>query len=169
MRATKLAILAGLMPAFAQAADWGLGTTVGESDTTIYVPVQVSEGFRLEPFAGYYRNEFDSDSGTFGLSGYSVGSGFFRTVPFGERAQAYFGARLSYSYSKYRNVSADETGQGYRVAPVLGGEIFLLPQLSVGVEAYAYYSDTDIDGDAFMDGNEEIGTASNFVARFHFR
>lgn len=169
MRGTSMvAVFALFAPTLASAAEWGLGTTVGSDGGTLYVPFKVGESMRVEPFGGYFRSEIDTPVGTAGFGGLSAGLGVFRTVALGERFQSYAGGRVAYLYAENEVAGGpDETASGFSIEPVLGGEAFLLPPLSLSVEVFAHYSEMDASGTANDSTSYETG--SRLVARFFFQ
>lgn len=162
MLARKLAALALFVPTLAS-ADWGLGATVGNSEGTLFVPIQLSDTLRLEPFGEYSRSEFDAGGATATLTDLGVGLGVFRLRPINEHAQLSFGGRAAYLRDTVSGggLLADSTDDGFQVEAVLGGEAFLLPEFSLGVEAYA----TALD----IGGTTTYGTGSRVIARVFFK
>lgn len=167
MHATKLAALALFMPVLAHGADWGLGTTLNDTGGTVYVPIEIDETMRLEPFGSYFRNEFGTPGGTSGFSGLELGIGVFKSTALEERVRVYAGGRLSFLYAENEVAGGpDETAKGLAVSPVLGGEVFPLPQLSFSVEVFATLSQQDA---SIENDTTDYGTGSRFVARFFFK
>jgi len=172
MHAKGFAVLALAMPALTQAAEWGLGATVGADGNAIYVPVKVSETLRVEPYVSYY--DLESDFGTANTSyQYAEGGvGFFGQAAVTEQVQSYVGARFGYFRNKGESSGgfSDTDEEGFIIAPTIGGEFFFVPQFAVGVEAYVFYRDSDEDIEGFGEAEtKDYGTGSRVVARFFFK
>lgn len=127
----------------------GIGVSFKSNDINIYLPVNVSKSFRVEPFIGQYKSNESEDLSKESYSQKEIGLGAFGLHQSTENVGLYYGARLArvetrraystqYSYEDDTFSSANKSSDdqsGYSFAPVLGFEYRLVPQLSVGGEA----------------------------------
>jgi hypothetical protein len=151
----------------AWAADMGVGVSTESNDSTIYVPIDFGDAWRIEPFVAYSKTKFGASARNEELS---IGAGLFALQPLGESLQVYFGARLAYLdfeqaiYSTpFGTISSD--GDGYRIAPTLGFEYSFNDHVSLGAEAAWFYE--DIEGN-FNGNQERTGTDTKLILRFSF-
>lgn len=159
--------LAALSPQVV-AADFGLGVSVQSADAWIYVPIDITPRFRLEPSLRFIDTDADSTEESFirgpisvhseGRS-YEVALGAFGILALGESVRTYYGARLAYleNESELRVLLSDGTvlldndanGDGYRISPTLGFEYLVSDRLSIGAEAEWFYEDVDMEFSGF--------------------
>jgi hypothetical protein len=147
-----------LAPSSAAAQGTGGGIGVGANATTagdafgIAVPIDVGTSLRLEPglFFGYERSNVEGTNGgsqtnastTFGLRA-GIHSFFAQSGP----ARAFVGGDLTYFYfnesqtleievgSVTNTTESDSSGNGFALAPVIGGEVNVAGGLFVGLRA----------------------------------
>lgn len=124
----------------------GLGVSFKSNDINIYLPVNVSKSFRVEPFIGQYKSNEKEQSDKVTYSEKEFGIGAFGLHKKSDNIGLYYGARVAYLENRYaysssydggyssNNKSSDEQS-GYSFAPVLGFEYSVIPQLTVGGEA----------------------------------
>lgn len=126
--------------------------------TSIYLPIHVSDNFKIEPELGFtdYSASYSSygESGKQSNSGLKLGIGLFKKKPI-EQTQVYYGIRLGiiqekekYSYSGYYSES-DNTTHKY-IGPAFGAEHFFSPAFSFGGETQIIYTvydtgESDVD------------------------
>jgi hypothetical protein len=119
---------------FGQAA---AGATVPLMPAQIYVPIDFSPNFRLEPQVGFITASQDGgDSASY----YTLGTGAFYMMPLAQQAHMYVGGRLVIGWER----SEAQTGGGFTaktkgtdlwLAGAFGGEILPHPRLGIGAEA----------------------------------
>jgi hypothetical protein len=166
----------------ALAADFGLGVSVRSGDATIYMPIDISEAFRIEPMLQYeYRKSeytlFDdtiasTNTGTL----WAVGVGLFGVTQLAESASVYYGGRVSYMSSESESsylgtlpggaVLAPESREsdGIVLAPTLGLEYHFSEHFSIGGEAALTYTNAENDDES----SERISTTTNIIFRYMF-
>lgn len=124
----------------------GLGVSFKSNDINIYLPVNVSKSFRVEPFFGQHKSDEKEQGDKVTFSEKEFGFGAFGLHKNTDNIGLYYGARFAYVESKYAYSRAYEEGysstnnssdeqSGYSFAPVLGFEYSVIPQLTVGGEA----------------------------------
>jgi len=168
-RTIALAVLMCGAAAPAFAADVGLGVSVESGDSTIYVPIDINETFRIEPLLRYVEAKREIDTGVIGTlrqRTLQIGTGLFAVKSLAESFDLYYGARLSYLKSEpdYSNEAiAISDSDGYSIAPTLGFEYSFNKHLSIGGEAEWFYQDINGDLDA-----KATGTDTRLILRFRF-
>lgn len=117
---------------------WGIGISVSGNTGVIFVPIEVSQRFRLEPEFDVYRGESRRRDYSSTQTNLSVGSGFFAMTRTGN-VNVYYGARLTItsmlSTWKDRGEPDERSGSGFSVGGVVGGEYFLGDRFTLGGEA----------------------------------
>jgi hypothetical protein len=112
----------------------------------IYVPILIAPQFRLEPSLGIFTN--DQDGGGVDRSNVTVGIGAFYVSSIAPAADMYVGGRLKLNFAGRDDGVNDDSDTDFLVAAALGGEYYLAPQLSLGLEAQlGMYQRGDISGD----------------------
>lgn len=180
----------------AQAAEFGVGVSVQSDDSWIYVPIDLTPSFRLEPSVRYRDGKSESvnpdsflgsqitTTVTSDSKTYELGLGIFGLKQVGESVRVYFGGRIAYidSESKVRIVTdfgnfddedmQDASDDGYRISPTLGFEYSFNRNVSIGAEAEWFYQDIDstlTTTNESMDGEfESTGTDTRLIVRFKF-
>jgi hypothetical protein len=143
-KAVILCLLAVFLAAPVQAAQLGFGLSAKSDDVSIYLPIML-ENFMIEPTVRWYEAEVSFGEFKFKAEEKEIGVGIFRIETLADSLQLYYGARLSYIDEVVRYIDIDgrlET-DGYRIAPALGFQYFLLKQLALAGEAEWYYLKTD--------------------------
>lgn len=154
---TVLAALAAAFPAAAQGAGdrrpfgFGIGANASFQETTgafpfeIYFPFRIGPTLKVEPSLGILTA--DADGADF--SDVMVGVGVFAVRRISAPVDLYFGGRLKLDF-----VSADLAGGGdesdtdFYVTAAAGGEYFVVPAFSLGLEAnLGYYSLGELSND----------------------
>lgn len=159
MRSLYLAVGLALCSSSVLAADVGIGVSARSDDGYLYVPIDVSKTFRLEPSIRYGSSDLsisaegspdDQDSET-----WELGLGVFGVKQVTEAAHLYYGARVAYvdtestltQTSTFGTVIRSESTQdGYRIGPTLGFEYLFGGHFSIGGEAS--YTFLDLDGES---------------------
>jgi hypothetical protein len=137
-----------------QRPKFGLGISIvplegGQAITPtvqVYVPIRLAPTFRLEPSIGIFTEDFDGGGGS---SDITLGVGGFFMKQIAPAADVYFGGRLSLNFASEDNGFNDESGTDFVLAGAAGGEYYLVPQLSLGLEAQlGLYEAGDVSGNA---------------------
>jgi hypothetical protein len=196
MRKFYVAVALALCSTSVLAADFGLGVSAKTDDGIVYLPIDISKSFRIEPSVRYASSEYTSDDNdgyvqTSESKDLEAGIGVFGLKQVTDAARIYFGARAAYVdskntlidvYTSSRGVSsrtAYVTDQdGYRIGPTVGFEYLFGQHFSVGGEAgYTFYK---LEGDSRYQGsspglniNEERehktdGSETRLVFRYMF-
>lgn len=173
MRNLYVAIGLALCSTSALAADFGLGVSARSNDGLLYVPIDISKSFRIEPsirYASTDASSTDQDDPEFNASQETetleVGIGVFGVRRITEVAHVYFGGRFAYVDAEITTTSNgsfydshNETDQdGYRIGPAVGFEYLFAQHFSVGGEVN--YTFLDIDGES---KDNSFGTSSPTV------
>lgn len=159
MRSLCVAVGLALASANAMAADYGIGVSARSDDGWLYVPIDLSKTFRIEPSVRYGSSEVSSGGSSFTTSQESdrweLGVGLFGKKQITEQALLYFGGRLAYVDSQSTFVETGSFGStirgegdqdGYRVGPTLGFEYIFGGHFSIGGEAS--YTFLDLEGES---------------------
>jgi hypothetical protein len=165
----NIALLAAglLVPGLSTAAQVGIGGSVRSDDSAIYIPINVTPGFRLEPFFNWLDTETTSSGTTFSLEGRTLGVGGFFQMNLHERVQTYLGGRLGYFEAEVSGGLGTEDSEGFSIEPTLGAEFFVTDRFSVALEAFLYHRETDADSSfAGSEESESTGTDTRLLVRF---
>jgi hypothetical protein len=159
----------------------GLGALGGNTAAaTIYVPIDVSPMFRVEPFLAHVStstttepttgtNVERSDSQT------TLGVGLFYTFAISERSRGYAGGRLGLLFEgeerTNNNVTTSTDATRLLIAPTLGAEYFFAISWSVGADVSLSVNtilseDTEPDDDETLKATT-INTGSGLFLRFY--
>ena len=175
----------------AVAATVGLGVSAKSGDTSIYIPVDINNSIRIEPFVQsrksssdykHYDAGFPSGSSDSKSSSSYYGVGIFGKSSINENSNTYYGARFAYLTGKFESKSDSHNYEsdysGYDIAPTLGFEYYITEKFSVGAEAEWYYEKTDGEiksissfGGVVLTSDEEqesTGTYTRILVRFFF-
>ncbi|HTE39448.1 MAG TPA: hypothetical protein VK629_01380 [Steroidobacteraceae bacterium] len=169
----------------AMAADVGVGVSFRSTDSTIYVPIDISKFFRVEPLIRFSQSKVTDN--TFGfeneqrMTSYSVGTGLFGLHPLGDSVVVYYGGRFAYIRAKTEAANVvvgafgpyvqqfELRGDGFSFAPTLGMEYRFAEHFSVGAEAALTYTDLDFESDVnSTTGSETTSTTTNIIFRYRF-
>jgi hypothetical protein len=153
--AVALAALALSLPAAAQdraaqdrAAErgrFGLGVSIvpiaGTPTVELYLPIAVSRELRLEPSLG-----IDTGDDT---SNVTTGLGVFVLSRLAPAVDMYVGGRVKLNFASVDVPGGgDESGTDFLLAGALGGEYYLAPRFSLGLEGdLGFHADSDASGD----------------------
>lgn len=152
-----LAALAFAAPAFAQQHDTagrptvGIGVSIVPIETgsftfptvEVYVPIRLAPQLRLEPSLGIQTANRPNGSGAPDTSDVTIGLGVFYVQQLAAPLDLYAGGRLKLNFASWdSNVSnASDSSTDVVLAAALGGEYYLVPKFSVGLEGQlGYYS-----------------------------
>lgn len=170
---TTLALLAAAPAAHAQAAgdrhQFGLGIganasfgdTIGAFPFELYFPIRIAPQVKIEPSLGFQTG----DSDTTDFSEFMLGVGVFAVKRVSAPVDLYYGGRLKLDFvSRDNGPGTNVDGTDFYLAGAAGGEYFVVPQFSLGLEAnLGYYSLGDASGN--QDG---FYTTGLFLMRMYF-
>jgi len=172
----------------AASAEYGVGISAKSDNGLVYVPIDVSPRFRVEPYIRYSTDgttSFETSPPQVTLSGQETetleaGVGIFGLALPHESLRIYYGARAGYlnihtSFdlhfgSETRHES--DTSVGYHVAPTFGFEYLFNSHFTLGGEA-AYFYD-HFESDEFFGStsssveSEGTGTEAFLILRYYF-
>lgn len=136
-------------------ASYGVNLVVGEAGPVMlnlsyfYLPINASASFRIEPFFMIYNeskttqtqgSSLKSESSTTGIN---IGGGFFYLFQGNKSLVPYLGLRIGYGSTsgsaKTGNSSSDHSQGSLLLGGVLGGDYYLAPNFSLGVEMQLSY------------------------------
>ena len=169
-----------LIPMSTLGADYGLGVSARSNDVSVYLPVDIGEGWRVEGVVRRFESEFSSDLATSEAESTDVGVGGFRKLQ--QRPDsplsAYIGVRLTYvdrsSIASVRPIGVFTVGpsntnqDGWRVAPAVGVEYKLHEQVSIAGEVEYFFEKLDGDSRDEEINLETQGTSTRIIIRFYF-
>lgn len=115
------------------AAEFGFGATLDGDSTTIYIPINITKEFRVEPYFSSFKQKQSEFSGAYRANQY--GFGLFKVKEAAHNTNIIMGVRAAY-------FSGDSNGKfdGYNFGPVLGFEYFPVKNFSVGADASWQYT-----------------------------
>lgn len=159
MRKLYVAAALAVCSGSAIAADYGIGISARSDDGFLYVPINITKTFRIEPNVRYVSNEqrFTQSFGedTSETKQWEFGVGVFGLKSVTDAAHIYYGARLAYVDVQSSSVDESSFGvpiysetdqDGYRIGPTVGFEYLFGGHFSVGGEAS--YTFLDVDGES---------------------
>lgn len=159
MRKLYVAMALALCSSSVPAADFGIGISARSDDGFLYVPIDITQSFRIEPSVRYVSNEytytqsFGEDSSE--TEQWELGIGIFGLKKVTDAAHIYYGARVAYvdvqsssvdESSYYVPIYSETDQDGYRIGPAVGFEYLFGQHFSVGGEAS--YSFLDVEGES---------------------
>lgn len=159
MRKLYAAVALGLFSGSSLAADFGLGISARSDDGFLYVPIDITKSFRIEPSIRYISSE-QTITQSFGedrqdTEQWEAGVGVFGLKQITDAAHIYFGARAAYVDVQSSSVDegsfvstlySESDQDGYRIGPTVGFEYLFGGHFSVGGEAS--YSFVDLEGES---------------------
>lgn len=125
MKKIILSIAALLLTSNLQAAEFGFGATLYSDSSIVYLPINVTKEFRVEPYFSSYRQS--SDDSSYRYTQYGVG--LFNIRETADNVNAIVGARVGHVSSK-----SGSSFDGYTFSPVLGFEYLPIKKLSLGAD-----------------------------------
>lgn len=157
----------------------------------IFIPVQVTDGFRLEPEIGVFHSSVkevpsgagDDEASVNSVTGVEIGVGVFPQTQ-QQDFRLYYGVRIGYARIVQEDPLFGDTRtltlNGFFVAPAVGGEYLLSDRFSLGAEVQLRHTSvggenvvaglTRRDGSPVSDRIERSTSATRvlFVSRFYF-
>ena len=167
MKRLTLLAAALLMPALTQAAPppqdvkVGIGGSVRSDDAAIYLPIELSPAFRLEPFFAWSETETTTGGASFNSESRFLGAGGFFRMAVHERVQTYVGGRLAYVEMEAGAMDVD----GFSVEPTVGAEFFVTNRFSVALEAFLYRQELDGTNGGAPTETESTGSDTRLLVR----
>lgn len=190
MRKLYAAVALALCSAGASAADFGIGVSARSDDGWLYVPIDVSKTFRLEPSIRYASTDLtftqDEIEDSQDTDTWELGIGVFGLKQVTDAAHIYYGARLAYVDAKTTTVDTSAFGSqihsetkqdGYRIGPTVGFEYVFAQHFSVGGEASYTFLDIEGESRAWIDDftfseldteQKSQGTQTRLIFRYMF-
>ena len=112
----------------------------------VYLPIRIAPQFRLEPSLGIFSRNVSGGTDT---SNVTIGVGGFWVATVSAPVDLYAGGRLKLNFAHQSTVAAGSTSDtDVSIAAALGGEYYLVPHFSLGLEGQlGYYSHGAINGD----------------------
>ena len=102
-----------------------------------YIPILISNSFRIEPEIGIYRYSITLNEGDRSYTVLSVACGIFPVSHKG-KVDIYYGGRIGLVYSsetyQYPQNESDQSKYDLQLSPAIGGEYFFTDHLSLGGE-----------------------------------
>jgi hypothetical protein len=155
-----LAALALAAPAFAQQqpppasehrSQLGIGVSITPSAVVsptieVYLPIQVGPALRIEPSLGIAT--VNQPTGGTDTSDITLGVGVFLQQRVAQPVDLYVGGRLKLNFASVDTGATDDSGTDFIIAAAIGGEYYLVPKFSIGLEGQlGFFSNSDVSGD----------------------
>lgn len=163
----------------ARAAEVGLGVALYEHSGTVFVPIDMGPGLRIEPYFTNrtYRNS--NSSTEYSRTVYTtLGVGAMGLWPVADNTRFLAGSRLGYHrmrnhYQYPAGPPQDTSAAGFVLAPMVGFEYLVTKKLAVGIEASYAYSRLKGHTDHYLMGRvdtkqTDTGTSTSLTLRFFF-
>ena len=160
---SKVFLLFAFSPTL-NAGNLGLGVSIKPGETAVYLPIKVSEFYKVEPFIEYSKNSSelisphspdsqndDADSQNDDYSTRAIGVGLFRSKEMGQSANLYYGLRASftkvksrrqnkssYTYGDTTEITINKTRgseRGFILSPTVGVAYSFAQQFVLALEA----------------------------------
>lgn len=152
--------LAGSAAAQERRPTLGLGVAIDPfADTTfpgalgaggtiqIYLPMQIAPNLRIEPSIGVFT--VDAPSGDADFSNITLGVGLFLTRRVAAPVDLHLGGRLKLNFASFDDGVVDDSGTDLALAAAVGGEYYLVPRFSLGLEGeLGLYQNSEVSGDS---------------------
>jgi hypothetical protein len=166
------------------AAEYGVGISAKSDNGLIYIPVELTPTFRIEPYIRHsssdskqtidfgatettFRSNFEQLEGGLGMFGLAVPK---------ESVRLYFGGRASYFDSDTRSSTSalqfKQSVYGYRIIPTMGFEYLFNGHFTLGGEVGYYFEHRNVDERSVSSHREsesdQNGTESFLILRYFF-
>jgi len=178
------AILLSIAPGVL-AAKYGIGMSARSGETEIYLPIDITSQFRLEPSIQYSQNKSSvSSSGSdivddrdSKVTTYMLTLGAFYQYHVHNAVTIYSGIRAGYfeSDSTFNSLGSETSlkGDGYSVAPTLGIEYWFIDSFSIAGEVGYVFNKSEFQDnitafDTYQFDNESQTTMSRLILRYFF-
>lgn len=149
------------------ANDYGMGVSLNGDENAVYLPINVSPSWRVEPYALYARRSSDNSRALVGSSTtVDLGVGIFKCWRIATQVQVYGGASVAYHW--FHISGYDSTGYG--IAPTLGAEYFLVEKVSVAAQASvnAWRLRNEYEDNSLDSTDKSLDTLTQVILRFMF-
>ncbi len=162
------------------AVEFGVGMNLSGSGNTIYLPVNISENIRLEPYLSAFKSTSKGGplptaySNTFEVNFF--GLGIFNIKHISGNKNVIIGMRAAYLRGKRNFISggvstSDYVVRGYSIGPVLGVEYFPISGLSIGGDVTWVFSkrfehsQDSVNSDVY---NSTSNTTTSATIKYYF-
>ncbi|HEY6002830.1 MAG TPA: outer membrane beta-barrel protein [Anaeromyxobacter sp.] len=140
----------------------GSGAATVSRTVELYVPIAIAPQFRLEPSLGISTDD-EPGNGT-DTRDFTLGIGAFLVSRLAPTADMYVGGRLRLNFAKVSNPVASDTGTDLQIAAAIGGEVYLVPRFSLGLEGeLGLFQNSRVSGD-----NDGVFTTGIAFLRVYF-
>ena len=160
----------------------GFGVALAPSNAlpvpvAIYIPINVSKQFRLEPEFGFTVSTLnDADGSETSTQQFRIGTGAFFVQKLGKTVRLYVGPRITVLLTTIENSpesgdTVETSNTSFNVGGSLGGEYFFTSRFSMGAEAQINFTsigETEVDGEGTGGDGSVIGTNSLVFFRTWF-
>ena len=148
-----VAVLTAATASAAEGAQIGVGVAVNGPANRITVPINVTPGFRVEPFVGIHRLKETDNTGAVETSraetNVAVGASALFIVPAAQNVELLGGGRLTINSESVKTdngtTTTTESGIGFGLAAVGGAEYYLSPRFALGVEAEVGFDTIEVE------------------------
>jgi outer membrane protein with beta-barrel domain len=138
----KIGLGIGIAPFAVPAA----GAATVSRTVELYMPLAISPQLRIEPSLGIATDD-QPGNGT-DTRDFTLGLGVFLVTRIAPTADMYAGGRLRLNFAKVSNPAASDTGTDFQIAAAVGGEVYLVPRFSLGLEAeLGLFQNSRVSGD----------------------
>ena len=159
----------------------GVGVSVQDSGSKIYVPINITKEFRIEPTFSYAQQNSDrEDYSEFEFKTYELGIGLFGVKAIASEFNFLYGLNLGLSRGSSENTYDDSDSKyesemkGVSLSHIVGFEYYFVENISIGSEVALVYSKLDITDSSSFDDDEDkssqktITTDTSLNIRFYF-
>lgn len=143
----------------AQGVFMGIGGSLRSGDSAVYLPIEISPAFRIEPFFAWSETDLTPGGA---LESRQLGAGGFFRFELHENLQTYAGGRLSFVEVESGGADLD----GFRVEPTIGVEFWATPRFTLALEAFLYREDLDGSNGGVAVESESTGSDTRLLVRF---
>jgi outer membrane protein with beta-barrel domain len=141
----------------------GSGAATVSRTVELYVPIAPTPQLRLEPSFGISTD--DQPGGGTDTRDFTLGFGAFVVNRVAPAVDMYMGGRLRLNFAKVSTPAASDTGTDLQIAAALGGEYYLVPRFSLGLEGeLGLFQNSRVSGD-----NDGVFTTGIAFLRVYFK
>ena len=121
----------------------GIGASVQSDEYTVYLPINISEKNRLEPFVGYKKTDIKKSSngysGTQKSKNIYLGMGYFHFSKVKGKLFSYYGGKVAYIETESSDVNSEVSLDGYMLSPIVGLEYRFTDKFYIGCDVGFIY------------------------------
>jgi len=170
-------LLAGCSSVAMAEVDYGVGVSVKDSDSFIYLPIDISESWRVEPSFRYYhyKNDYRSEFPSSSYENVELAVGVFKKKLIFENIKFLYGVRTGYFQTKIdSDYNTTGEGDGYIFTPTVSFEYLINRKFSVGGEVGLRYQkfNSNEQSESWFNtsgtSSEVITTTTGLNVRFYF-